>query len=288
MTLPWGRSVKTGVKQYFLARDMRHKTILDIPAGKGRMTGFLQSLGAKVTALDLFTNGTVVGNVTIGQADLMKALPVPTDSIDYVLCQEGIEHLPNQLMCLKEFNRVLKSNGKLILTTPNFSSLRSRFSFFFVENNSLKHFPANEIDGVVAIDADNIGFHHVFLIGIHKLRVLARVSNFKIKKIHLTKFSGTSLLLFVLLYPMYSILNIITHYRTLRRRKKKQPHEHKEYARVTGEILRINLNPLVLLGNHLFVEFEKVPTTLLRPVGESQTDVNPTACYNQADAEQEH
>ena len=31
------------------------------------------------------------------------------------------------------FNRILKPDGKLIVTTPNFSSLRSRFSFFFVE-----------------------------------------------------------------------------------------------------------------------------------------------------------
>jgi SAM-dependent methyltransferase len=268
MKLSLGRSVKIGVKQYFSTRDMRGKSVLDMPAGKGRMTGFLQSLGANVTALDLFTHGTVVSNVTIKQADLMKVLPVPTDSIDYVLCQEGIEHLPNQLMCLREFNRILKPDGKLIVTTPNFSSLRSRFSFFFVENNSLKHFPSNEIDGVVAIDADNIGFHHVFLIGIQKLRVLARVSHFKIKKIHPTKFSGTSLFLFVLLYPAHIILNIVTHYRTLQRRKKTHPHGHKEYIRVSGEILRINLNPVVLLGNHLFVEFEKVPATILRPAGE--------------------
>jgi len=285
MTLPWGRSVKIGVKQYFSAHDMRHKTVLDIPAGKGRMTDFLQSLGADVTALDLFTYGTVVGNVTIKKADLMKTLPVPTDSIDYVLCQEGIEHLPNQLTCLREFSRILRPGGKLIVTTPNFSSLRARFSFFFVENNSLKHFPANEIDGVVAIDEDNIGFHHVFLIGIQKLRVLARVSNFKIKKIHPAKFSGTSMLLFVLLYPAHVILNIVTHYRTLRRRKKDFPQGHKEYARVSGEILRINLHPFVLLGNHLFVEFEKVPTNILRSVGESSAAVNPT---DQVAAKQEH
>ena len=43
-----------------------------------------------------------------------------------VLCCELIEHLPNDPMhMMSEVNRVLKSGGHLVLTTPNVSSLRA-------------------------------------------------------------------------------------------------------------------------------------------------------------------
>jgi len=253
--------VKIGVKQYFSSRDMRSRTVVDIPAGKGRMTIFLQSLGAEVTALDLFTHGTVVGDVTIKQADLMEPLPVPDNSIDYVLFQEGIEHLPDQLICFGEFSRILKPEGKLLVTTPNFSSFRSRLSFLFVENNSLRHFPANEIDGVVVTDAGKMCFHHLFLIGIQKLRVLAKLKGLKIKKVHPSGLSGTSLLVFILCYPIHVLFNILVYYKTRRKWTKKFRHIPMEYYGVLREILQLNLNVFVLLGNHLFVEFEKIHVT---------------------------
>ncbi len=43
-------------------------------------------------------------------------LTVASESIDYIICQEGIEHIPNQLKVLEEFNRVLKKDGVLLIT----------------------------------------------------------------------------------------------------------------------------------------------------------------------------
>ena len=48
----------------------------------------------------------------------ITAIPEPDASFDVVLCVEVFEHLPNPFMALKEFSRLLKPGGKIILTTP--------------------------------------------------------------------------------------------------------------------------------------------------------------------------
>jgi SAM-dependent methyltransferase len=254
------RDEKRGVAKYFRSRDLRGKVVVDIPAGIGRMTRILREQGAEVKALDLFTHGRVVADVTIAKADLMGPLPLSSGSADYVLCQEGIEHLPDQMTCLKEFHRVLKKEGILILTTPNCSNLRARFYNFFLGSHSPRHLPANEVDDVWFGEGEEVSFGHIFLIGIQRLRVLARVAGFKIKKVHPTKLSGTSLLLFVLSYPFLVGLSLLAYCRSLRRRKDELHTGQEAKRRVLREIMALNLSPLVLLSNHLFVEFEKSPT----------------------------
>lgn len=255
------RDEKRGVAEFFRSRDLRGKVVVDIPAGIGRMTHILRAQGAEVKALDLFTHGTVVDDVTIEKADLMKPLPLAGCSADYVLFQEGIEHLPDQMTCLKEFERVLKEDGILILTTPNGSNLRARFYNFFLASHSPRHLPTNEADDVWFGEGGEVGFGHTFLIGIHRLQVLARVAGFRIKKIHPSKLSGTSLLLFLLTYPLVAGLSLAAYRRSLHRRRQGTLQNGTEARRlVLRETLGLNLSPLVLLSNHLFVEFEKCPT----------------------------
>lgn len=48
----------------------------------------------------------------------ITSIPVPDESFDVVLCTEVIEHIPNPLLAFKEFSRILKPNGILLLTAP--------------------------------------------------------------------------------------------------------------------------------------------------------------------------
>jgi len=49
-------------------------------------------------------------------------LPFKDNSIDCLICSEVIEHLENDEKFIEEAHRVLRKNGRLILTTPNWIS----------------------------------------------------------------------------------------------------------------------------------------------------------------------
>lgn len=46
------------------------------------------------------------------------SIPVPDSSFDAVMCVEVFEHLPNPILAIKEFSRILKPGGYLIITAP--------------------------------------------------------------------------------------------------------------------------------------------------------------------------
>jgi len=49
------------------------------------------------------------------------SIPKPDESFDAILCTEVFEHIPNPVSALKEFFRLLKPGGRIILTAPFFS-----------------------------------------------------------------------------------------------------------------------------------------------------------------------
>ncbi len=135
----------------------------------------------------------------------MDGLPAPDAFADFLICQEGIEHFSDQYRALKEFNRVLKMGGSLIITTPNYSNLQSRLSYFLFETEYLlKKMPPNEIDSVWMSDASDRELYlgHYFLLGIQRLRGLAKLCGFRIKDIIFTQASNTSVALLPFAYPL--------------------------------------------------------------------------------------
>lgn len=48
----------------------------------------------------------------------ITSIPVPDRSFDAVLCTEVFEHLPEPILAIKEFSRIIKKGGYLILTSP--------------------------------------------------------------------------------------------------------------------------------------------------------------------------
>ncbi len=247
--------IKTFVFDFFQRyQDLSGKVVVDIPAGDGHMSAFLKGAGADVKPYDLFPDFFKADGLQCTEADLAEALPIESKSADLVLCQEGLEHMPNQLFVLKEFNRILKENGKLIITVPNISHLRAKLSYFFTESDLLKRMPANELDALWFENNGKMYFGHIFLIPIQKLRVLSVAAGFKIDKLHTVKVSSSSLILGIL-YPLIVVINLLAYARNMLK-KDSIPKDKKK--KVYWEIFKLNIHPTVLFGRHLFVEFTKV------------------------------
>ena len=48
----------------------------------------------------------------------ITSIPVPDESFDVIICSEVLEHVPEPIKVIKEFSRILKQGGRLLLTAP--------------------------------------------------------------------------------------------------------------------------------------------------------------------------
>ena len=54
-----------------------------------------------------------------------------TGQFDYVTCIEGIEHIENPQAAVREFARILRAGGHLIVSTPNILNIEERLKWLF-------------------------------------------------------------------------------------------------------------------------------------------------------------
>ena len=255
------KSIKFYVKRHILnSREvLKGKTVVDFPAGNGISSRILKEIGANPVPLDLFPEYFEIPGLDCLRANIRTGLPLENATADYLLCQEGIEHFTDQFAALQEFNRVLKMNGTLLITTPNYSNLKAKMSYMLSESERFNSImPPNELDSIWMTDKSithELYFGHIFLIGIQKLRVLSSLTGFEIKKIHFTRLKTTSLFLLPFWYPFIVLSNYITYRKNLRKNK---DFSEEVKRKVYKEIFKLSINPKILIDGHLMVEFTKV------------------------------
>lgn len=254
------KSIKFYVKRYLLenASFFKGKKIVDFPAGNGVTTAIIKNIGAEPFAYDLFPEYFELKDIECKKADIKTGIPLENNFADALICQEGIEHFSDQIEPLKEFNRILKKDGILLITTPNYSNLRAKMSYLLAESERYNTFMApNELDSIWMSKNENMNeiyYGHIFLIGIQKLRVLAKLSGFKIKKFHFTRVKTTSVIMFPFWFPFIYIANLIAYKKNMRKNKDIDYQTKKE---VYGEIFKLAINPKILVSHSLMVEFIK-------------------------------
>lgn len=126
------------------------KRILDAGAGPCKyqnLCSHLDYVSQDFSEYDGKGNGLGVqrGEWDVAHIDILcdiVNIPEPDSSFDAVLCVSVLEHLPNPVMALKEFFRLLKPGGKLLLTAPFSSSTHfapfhyySGFTRYFYEKH---------------------------------------------------------------------------------------------------------------------------------------------------------
>lgn len=105
-----------------LPTDLHGKKLLDAGCGTGWFSARAVQQGAQVTSLDvgkkLLQEVAKKCSSTLVVGDVLN-LPFTANTFDVVVSSEVIEHTTNPLKALKEFYRVLKPGGLLVVSTPN-------------------------------------------------------------------------------------------------------------------------------------------------------------------------
>lgn len=102
------------------------KDVLDVASGEGYGSAMLASKARSVHGVDISDEAVAhaaeryaaVDDLTFLQGSA-AALPLADDSVDVVISFETIEHLMEQEEMMSEIRRVLRSDGVLIMSSPN-------------------------------------------------------------------------------------------------------------------------------------------------------------------------
>ncbi len=155
------------------AGNLKRKNVVEVGCEAGYVSIQLAKKGANVTSFDIcepalrlfqkkIKNSKLKSNVDIFMA-MVQSTPLKNNSFDIVICTEVIEHAPYLEKSLFEMNRILKPNGRLIITFPN-------------EKLRKKIYPIAKLAGVnVAVEDEVTLFSYTLKDIIKKLRKIMKI-----------------------------------------------------------------------------------------------------------------
>ncbi len=110
----------------FARRHVVGRRVLDAACGEGYGTALLATVAREAVGVDVDAAAvehararyTSMANLRFHEADVTR-LPFPDAAFDVVVSFETLEHLAEQEQLMREFARVLASDGVLILSSPD-------------------------------------------------------------------------------------------------------------------------------------------------------------------------
>ena len=116
-----------------ICTDLKNKKVLDVGCATGYLGKEFAKRGAEVTGIDIAKAALKKASEVLSFVKLVDLndgkLPFKDKTFDLIVASEVIEHLFKPSIILKEFKRVLKDDGKLIITTPNLLYWGHRLKF---------------------------------------------------------------------------------------------------------------------------------------------------------------
>lgn len=119
-------------RRFLLERVRAGERVLDVGCGEGAFAAALAQAGAQVVAIDvanepLRRTSAREDRLELHLVDADAPWPLPDESFDAVWAGETIEHVADTGGWLSEAHRVLRPQGRLLLSTPDHGRLRLLF-----------------------------------------------------------------------------------------------------------------------------------------------------------------
>lgn len=136
------RSRKNAITEFLDKQNLSRSRWLDAGCGTGTLSRWLAGRGCSVIGVDAspemlrhasdssVENAGLAGNLHFQRIRTIADLPVESASLDGVLCSSVLEYVSAPSECLREFFRVLKPGGNLLVSVPNRRSLFRRVQRF--------------------------------------------------------------------------------------------------------------------------------------------------------------
>jgi SAM-dependent methyltransferase len=107
-----------------LAEVKPGERVLDLGCGAGRFVAALQDAGADAVGVEIAEAALERARRNVPGAELHAlaadgTIPLDDTSVDLVWCSEVLEHVPDTAGLLSEARRVLRTGGRLLVTTPS-------------------------------------------------------------------------------------------------------------------------------------------------------------------------
>lgn len=107
---------------YLEAAKLVSGNVLEIGTGSGYGVDIIAPATESFLTIDKFQSENInnaPANVSFKQMNVPPLKGIESDSYDYVITFQVIEHIQRDDLFLQEIHRVLKTGGQLIVTTPN-------------------------------------------------------------------------------------------------------------------------------------------------------------------------
>ncbi|MFP4058217.1 MAG: class I SAM-dependent methyltransferase [Candidatus Brocadiia bacterium] len=215
--------------------------VLDAPCGPGALAWELARRGCQVWCLDCQPDVLAIEGVDFQVGDLQRRLDYEDGAFDAAACVDGIEHVENPFHTVREFARVLRPGGRLVLSTPNISAMRSRTRFFLTGFHNKFKRPLDETRPSPR--------HHISPITFPWLRYILHTSGLRIARVRANRIKAASYP-HLLFYPLAAAVTALCFLRE----------KHPAQRRRHWEVYRALFSPAVFLGETLVVAAEKTRT----------------------------
>lgn len=156
---PWQKTYIGKIKNQLLGKNYKNKTLLDIATGSGYVAMEMARMGLNVIACDL--SPQAIKNLEKYKKQyklknlkliVCKAedIPLKNESVDYIVANAILEHIPDETATIKEWKRILKKNGTMLITVP--IKFRYVWPFFwplnFIHDKRIGHLRRYDYDSL--------------------------------------------------------------------------------------------------------------------------------------------